>query len=269
MMLHKIGHLQKNYILFLIFAWMAINFFPGSYNVDTWEQYFAMEKNIYNDWHSPWLAVLWRGMYVVTDRFFIMYLFQMAWYFLFYYFLLKHVTNKLVIILGLLSSIFFVFIPQYIMKDIHLALAWGSAILILLSANDKQPKALRWLALLLMIYGLFLRPNTLPALLPMLYLFVETYISNKASVLRKAVISMALGIVFFGAYFVATYTVLNTRHAYPEYKLKMMDVIGISKISGENYVPNALPALTAIAALRCLICTIPLPSTLFIGLMII
>src|SRR6186997_1380410 len=76
----------RNFGLLFIFVWMLGNFFPGSYGVDTWHQYSEAATNNFDDWHSPFYGKLWRLLLIFTDRFFSMYMFQMAWYFLFYYF---------------------------------------------------------------------------------------------------------------------------------------------------------------------------------------
>jgi hypothetical protein len=233
-------HRFLKYSLFIICIWMTINFFPGSYNVDTWYQYFEMEKNDYDDWHSPWMAFLWRILYVNTDRFFSLYLLQMAWYFTFFYYLLKPVNNKLLLLIGIAASIWFTFIPQYLMKDLHLALAWACGLLIVMYTNNNQPAYAKYLGLLLLLYGLFIRPNSVLALIPILYLYIETYFVKKPGTLRKTFVTVGVSLLFFGAYFVGTYNLLHARRAYPEYKLKLMDIIGITKLSGQNYVPTCI-----------------------------
>jgi hypothetical protein len=233
---------SRRYILFFLFAWMMIAFFPGSYSVDSWYQYNEMDAQDYDDWHSPWMAYLWRVLFFLTRRFFTLYVLQMAWYFALWYFLIKDIRSRFMVMAALGGSIFFVFIPQYVMKDSLLALSWGSAAVILLSGDRDQPLYLRWTALLFLAYGLFLRLNTLPAMLPLLYIYADQY-SEKIrrrsvwhKVLRTLVVSVFLGVV----YFVTTYSIFHTRRAYPEYKLKLMDVIGISKLSGENLMPECI-----------------------------
>lgn len=228
------------YTLFILCVWMTINFFPGSFNVDTWYQYFEMEKADYDDWHSPWMAWVWGILYKFTDRFFSMYLFQMTWYFVFFYYLLKPVKNRIVLLAGIAASVYFTLIPQYLMKDVHLALAWASAVLIVAYANEKQAKYAKYLGLLFLVYGLFIRPNTVLALLPILYMYVDTYFSKGKSFFRKATFTIIIASIFFGAYFVATYKILHARRAYPEYKLKLMDIYGITKLCGKNYVPQCI-----------------------------
>jgi hypothetical protein len=236
--------LYRKHIVLFIFVWLVINFFPGSYSIDSWYHYNEMVRNEYDDWHSPWMAYLWKILYKITDRYFIIYIFQMAWYFMLYYFLLKLVNNRIIFAVGLAISITLVFIPQYVMKDVHFALSWGSGFVILLYAGNEQPKYAKYAALLFMIYGLFLRPNTAPAILPFLYMFVEQYYGRSLSVVRKSIVSTALTVVFLGAYYVLTYFIFDTRRVFPEYKMKLMDVIGITKLSGHNYMPECVTSFS-------------------------
>ncbi|WP_276134134.1 hypothetical protein [Polluticoccus soli] len=219
---------------------MLGNFFPGSYNVDTWNQYFEAQNNKYNDWHSPWVAYIWHHLLNLTDRFFSMYIFQMLWYFLFFYCLLKNVTNKLTILAGLVSSLVLVFTAQYLMKDTHIALAWGTAAVIMANGSIKQKKSGSILVFLLITYGFFIRPNAIPAILPLLYVWVEWYFAKHQSRVRKLAVASVLTLTLPAAYYFATYNVLKTERAFPEYKLRLLDVIGISKNSGQNYMPQCV-----------------------------
>lgn len=229
------------YVLFFLFVWTVVNFFPGSYNVDTWNQYFEMERNEYTDWHSPFFGLLWRVLYVVTDRFFSMYLLQIVWYYLFLYHLLKH-TNRLIIhVIGIGAAIILVFMAQYLMKDTHHMLAWASTVLILFgSEKSDQRTYLKYMALIFVAYGLFLRPNSILAAIPILYIFIEVYHPKKLTTIVKLFLASAISVVMLLAYFWSTYSLIHTKRAYPEYKLRLMDIIGISKATGVNYVPDCL-----------------------------
>ncbi|MCD6065077.1 MAG: hypothetical protein K0R82_2988 [Flavipsychrobacter sp.] len=230
------------YSLLFLFVWMLGNFFPGSYNVDTWNQFFEAQDHKYNDWHAPWMAYLWHYLLRFTGRFFSLYFFQMAWYFLFFYHLLKNVTNKLTLAAGLVSSVVMIFIPQYLMKDTHTALAWGTATVILANSALTGSKTFwaKLFSLGFITYGFFIRPNAVPAVVPLLYIWVELYFAQYMPRIRKLAITAVLTLILPVLYYIGTYHFLHTERVFPEYKLRLLDIIGVSKLSGQDYMPACI-----------------------------
>jgi hypothetical protein len=230
----------KNYTLLFIFLLMLSNFFPGSYNVDTWYMWFEMAELNFSDWHSPFMGLLWRSLYIVTDRFFSLYLFQMSWYFLFFHLTTNLIKKKWITVIAVACSVLLVFIPQYLMKDVHMTLSWCSALILLLNYNRSPREIYRWGALALIAYGLLLRPNTVPAVWPLLLVWLDTFKIFTTRRLVKYVTAFVVSCILFILYYVVLHGILHARPAYFTYKYRLADVLGISVMSGENFMPGCV-----------------------------
>lgn len=230
----------KGYSILFVFLWMTSNFFPGSYNVDTWNMYFEMESWDFTDWHSPFMGLLWRLLYVFSDRFFSLYLFQMAWYFLFFHWLTDLVDRWWVSVLAILSSILLVFIPQYLMKDVLMTLSWCSTLIMLLIYAKNKNKIYVWLALLFIAYGLLLRPNAVPALWPLLLVCMDGFDVFAKRRWVKYTAAFLVSWLIFAFYYITLHGILHAKPAYFTYKYRLADVLGISIMSGENFMPECV-----------------------------
>ncbi len=238
---------NKNTILKLLlivvgFVWSLYIYYPGSYSMDTWAQYTEMMTNSYSDWHSPILALLWKLLYICTGAWQSIFFFQVAWYWLFVAMvLIRTGFSNLLFIAGYLYAIFFLFIAQYIMKDSHFALACGTAAIIVIT--DKTPtqnKLAKWIGLLLLVYAAFLRMNCIIAILPLILLYTYYYFTPKKGVLINLIAALVICILAFAGYYTTTYKVLNAERAYPEYKLELLDIAGITKLSSKDYMPPCI-----------------------------
>jgi hypothetical protein len=232
----------KAIIIILLFLWSVILFFPGSYSVDSWTMYFQMISGKYTDWYSPVLVFTWKVLYASTGRFFTIYIVQMLLYWLFIYLLLVKVNkNNIAFWLGICVSIFLLFIPQYVMKDTHTCIAWGLASVLMITNRNNKPKILFTICtLFLLIYGLFIRVNAIFALFPLLYIWLETNFYQKDKVSKKLAVTTVIFITGIISNYFINYSLLHAQKKYPQYKLKLLDVAGISKLSGEDYIPACI-----------------------------
>lgn len=230
----------KNYTLWFLLIWMTSNFFPGSYNVDTWYQYFEMEEWRFDDWHSPFMAILWKPLYIFTDRFFSLYLLQMAWYFLYFRALNQYFTKRWVVLFSIGSSILLVFIPQYIMKDVLLALSWCTAMVMMFKPEHHHIRLRQTIVIVLIAYGLLLRPNSLPASWPLIMVWLSGFTMFRERRILKCACTFVISLVIFALYYVVLWGVLQAKPSYFTYKYRLADVQGISIMSGKNYMPECI-----------------------------
>lgn len=199
-----------------------------------------MVSTHYSDWHSPLLPFAWRMVYKSTGFFSTFYLLQMLLYWLLFYLLMREIKLGYVFLVACLASVMLLFIPQYIIKDTHVSIAWGLAFMLLLH----PPQQRRWLkvtaVLFLITYGLWMRVNEVVAAAPALYLLCEMVFGSGLSRIKKLAVTAGLAIVLSAGYFVFAYKILGAEHEYPEYKLMLQDITGISKQTGTDYLSDCL-----------------------------
>jgi len=235
----------RGILILIVSLWSLIVFFPGSYSVDSWNQYNQMIQNSYHDWHAPVLPFIWRQLYLITGRFESIYVLQMVLYWVFVFLLLTYKgTGHAAFIAGILVATLLLFIPQYVMKDTHHAIAWALAIVLLIRRHSCPDRRIRivisMLTLLLLTYGLFTRMNAVIALLPLLYVWLPV----RENFFKKAGLVLIMFSLMIAANYWLTYSVLHAQRQYPEYKWKLLDIAGISKRSGINYFPAGINSYT-------------------------
>ncbi|HEY4110630.1 hypothetical protein [Puia sp.] len=227
----------------ILFIWTLSIFLPGAYSIDSWNQFNEVTGGRYDDWYGTGMVITWRRLWLLTGSFMSLFVAQMVLYWTFFTALLWTVRLKNPIYwLTMGLALFFCFIPQYVMRDSLMVLAWGLAALFLLYAanSETRRRTLTILGLLFFAYGLWVRINTLIAILPLAYVCVLFLGGSRLAIWKQALITLGGCIVLFlGSQFM-TYRVQKAAHTYPEYKLKLLDLTGISKMSGENYFPEAI-----------------------------
>ncbi len=183
-----------------------------------------MTTGQYTDWYGAGMAVVWHFLWRITGSYASLYVLNMTLYWTLITVMVWRVEIGTVSFwMILLAGVFFCFIPQYIMRDSLAALLWGIAVLLLLHRRAVL------VAFLLLGLGLWIRTNTLAGLLPLVWMGR-----------RKIWWSLAITAFMLIAVQFLTYKVAHATRAYPEYKLKLLDIAGISKRSGRNYFPEAI-----------------------------
>jgi hypothetical protein len=219
-------------------------YYPGSYSNDTWGQYIHQSIDYVDDWWGPGLSYLWKYLMKLTGSLFSLYYLQMVAYWTLLALLVWHCrlqSARFWVVMGL--GVLFSFMAQYLMRDTLMALAWGFAFLLMLRLSVTRHIAARIfivvLIVLLSLYGLILRSNAVVALIPLaLGLFVAA--AKKIRWTRAIAYSIILSglLIFFAARIL--YDGFDATRTYPEYKLKMLDVTGITKLTNQNYIPACL-----------------------------
>jgi hypothetical protein len=200
-----------------------------------------MTVNWSDDWFGPGLVYTWKLLMFLTGKFSSLFLFQMITYWLFIMALswsiaLYSARYWAIMLIGIIFS----FIPQYIMRDSLMVIAWGIAALLMLHSDFNKHKAITIaIILLLSLYGLLLRPNAIAALLPFLLALVIAF-KPKLHLLKSLGLASVLTIILFFANNLLLYKVFRVGKAYPVYKLRLLDIAGISKLSGHNYMPPCI-----------------------------
>lgn len=238
---------KRRYIISAIVGVLCIGsllaLFPGSYSVDSWNIYGQVATGVYTDWHAPVMSFTWELLNNITGQFYSLYIAQMLLYWLFVYLLLKRTHNSWAIfIAGLAFSFALLGIPQYIMKDSLMAIVWGVASVLLLSSESNAKRTgVAALVCCCLLYGLFVRINAVVPFAVLMYIFTERYLIGKKGVVLLKLLTVT-GISFLALFLnnVITYNVLHAELTYPEYKLKLLDVAGISKLSGKDYMPACI-----------------------------
>ncbi len=233
--------MSKNITIFILFIVSLLAFFPGSYSVDTWSMYNQAINNSYGDWHSPLLSYTWHVLMAITHKYYILYVIQMMLYWVFIWMLLVKINkSNTVFITGLLFSIIILFIPQYIMKDAQFIICWGLASVMMLHFyvnKQRVPAFALFLIGLLLLYGLLIRINALISVVPLLYLYAGLVAPRLNRFVKAGVVVLMCGLAII-ANDLFIYKYLKAGREHPVYKLQLLDVIGVSKLTGVNYMPE-------------------------------
>lgn len=215
-------------------------FYPGAYSIDSWNQWREATTGHYEDWYGTGYATTWRGLIMLTGSLKSMFFFQMTVYWAMVTMLLWSVTLKTAgYWLTLLFSLFFCLIPQFVMRDSLTVLAWGIAMILLIRAvlYPARRKTLTVFGMLLLAYGLWIRINALVAILPLLYIGVLLLDGGRLVIWKRILIACGVCGFLFAGILVWTYQVQKAIRTYPEYKLKLLDLAGITQLSKENFFP--------------------------------
>lgn len=219
-------------------------FYPGSYNNDTWGQYIHMQKDWADDWFGPGLWYVWKFLISVTGNYKSLFFVFMASYWILLLLLtwdcaLFSARFWVVMFLG----IFFSFIPQYLMRDTLFAIEWGFAFLLMLRLHKTRnvigKTLIIVLILVIMMHGLLLRSNAVVALVPFVLALIVA-VNNRLSMAKSVICAAALSVVLIISTTKILYGPIEAHRVYPDYKLKLLDVAGITQLSGQNYIPACL-----------------------------
>jgi hypothetical protein len=127
------------------------------------------------------------------------------------------------------------------MRDSLFVLLWGIAAMIFLNsyriAKPFNKAIFILLSLVFFIYGLWTRSNTIIALIPIAYGFI-TYKRKTKKRLLLIFSSVSICVCTLLGMQTINYKVLHAHNHFPTYKLKLLDIVGISKLSKENLLPK-------------------------------
>lgn len=221
---------------------------PGFMSPDTLEVYEQALNNSYSDWHPPVMAILWHMLLYIQNGPLPMLIFQMLLLWGSIYLLLdSHKEKRWYILIAVFTFLPFVQnFPGYIIKDSHMALSllFATALMYRAYAGNRKLSLLEIiLTALLIIYGGIVRPNALPAIIPLCVLFGSLQAGARKR--RMALFStVLLGAVLLGN--TLQNTVSGASKTYPVSKLYMHDLTGIFVKTGEDVFPPQLYTLTGL-----------------------
>ncbi|HLZ86210.1 MAG TPA: hypothetical protein VKQ52_03170, partial [Puia sp.] len=228
---------HKLLIAGFLFIYTLSIFLPGAYSVDSWNQWKEVTSKHYDDWYGTGLATSWRFLWVLTGNYMCLFVAQMLLYWIFITLIFWEVPFKSPVYwLGLGAGLFFCLIPQYVMRDSLTVLAWGVAALLLLYAgrSETHRRSLAIAGLLLLAYGVWIRINAFIAFLPLAYAGILLLSRRRIAPWKGMLLSGAACLLLMVTIQLFTYRVQKAERLYPDYKLKLLDLSGISKLSGEN-----------------------------------
>lgn len=233
---------EAKFIISAVLCFLTMSIFsPGSYSNDTWAQYIHITIDWNSDWFGVGLTVLWKTLMNITGNFYSLYYFQMICYWIIITMLARdYKLMSVQYLLIITAGVFFSFIPQYLMRDSTMSLFWSIAAIIMLRGEVKKYLFLPVVFIVLLsFYGLLLRPNALVALVPFLMAVVFA-IRPGLSLMKSLIGAAVLTVVFSFASNYVMYDMCMAKKKYPVYKLELLDLTGISKLSGENYLPECI-----------------------------
>jgi hypothetical protein len=193
------------------------------------------------DWQSPVMAVLWRLIDPISPGPGSMFLLIAALYWLGVGLIASAAARRSPLIAALLIGAALtppaLFMLGIIWRDMLLAALWIAAAGLTLTAVDRADArgiVLRVLALGLVVLGVLLRPNAIPAgVLLALYAVMPARFEWR----RTALLFIPVAVAMFALSQITYYQVLGAVRQHPLHSLFVFDLGGITHYSGENVFP--------------------------------
>jgi hypothetical protein len=234
---------NKWYALFCIIGFLLnfIAFYPGFLSPDGIDQYQQAISGQYNDWHPPIMAVLWSLLNKIYNGPAPMLFLQLTFLWVSSYLLMTSISYKVwSVVIGLLM--FAPYIQNfsgYIIKDSQMAFSWLLAFSIMFWMVNKGRKlsVVGGIGIcLLLLYGSMVRPNALPGVIPLCYLFVWIVSKNK-NVVIKAAWTIGLFLLMAASQYVINNVIIKPEPAHAEDKLYLHDLTGVFIKTHKNVFP--------------------------------
>jgi hypothetical protein len=231
-------------------------FYPGYSTVDARYVYADATAWHFGDWQSPAMAVLWRVIDPIAPGAPSMLILTASLYWLAFG-MLALLAGRRSVWLGLATALLALVPPAFffvgmVWRDILFGVVWlAAAVLALFVADRRVPvrAPLQALAVLLVAFGVLLRPNAVLAA-PFLAAYVIWPLRFE---LKRLVIAFIPLFVLFSALtpFVY-YSLLGAERQNPAHSILVFDLGGITNFAGENQFPVAWSAdQTALLMGKC------------------
>ncbi len=234
---------QKYAVLLAVFIFGLLlwGFYPGVMTDDSVDQYAQAVRFQFNDWHPPIMATLWSLTNRIIEGPGGMFLVHLAMlissaYFLSIAALIKGKKHFLTPLLAIFLPMVLC-ISYYIIKDVSLAFSLLLAISLwsYWRASGKLNRArLLWL-LLIVFYASSVRLNALPAVLPLLFLFLVDFTSKRTALLC----SLILGAIFYLGNHYINYRILGATKSHTLQVIMAHNLMAIYDITQQNYFPQS------------------------------
>lgn len=230
-------------------------FYPGVMTIDARYIYGDMAKNFRGDWQSPVMALLWSAIDPVAPGSASMFLLIVALNWLAVALIGSTLARRSWLALAL--PILAVTPPAFMLvgiiwRDVLFAVAWLLAAALVFTAEDRSAplrRASQAIALLLLVFGVLLRPNAIPAapLLAAYILWPSRWRLKRAAISYLpafAVLVALVPLVYYG--------LLNAKRQHPLHALLVFDLGGITHFAKENQFPVTwTPEQNALLTERC------------------
>jgi hypothetical protein len=224
------------------FALTLYVFWPGITTFDARYIYQDMAKGFYGDWQSPVMIVLWRLIDPIAPGTGSLLLLTAALYWLAFGVVAAPIARHspwlaLIVPLMALSPPAFV-IVGIIWRDVLFAVVWLLAAGTVFAVADRglRPRIpAQVLAVVLLVFGLLLRPNALAAA-PLLTAYIIR--PSQFSWKRVAAFYIPAALALFVTVQVVYYGVLGATRQQPLHSIMVFDLGGISHFAKENMFPG-------------------------------
>jgi hypothetical protein len=224
------------------FAFTLFVFYPGIPTFDSLYVYQDMAKRAFGDWQSPVLMALWMLIDPIAPGPGSIFLLTATLYWTAFAIMGLAIARRspqlalLVPVLGLLPPAFILL--GIIWRDILFGVSWLLAAGLVFLSHDREAKTqipVQVLAIVLLAYGVLLRPNALAAApLLLAYLFWPSRFSWK----RVAALYLPAALGLFGLVQVTYYNLFSAERQHPLHSIMVFDLGGISHFADKNVFPG-------------------------------
>jgi len=228
------------------FGLTVLVFYPGYSTADARYVYADAMAWRFGDWQSPAMAVLWRLIDPIAPGSTSMFLLTASLYWLAFG-TLALVAGRRSAWLGLATPFVALVPPAFffigmVWRDVLFGVVWLLAAVLVFFAAEHEARwraLLQAVALLLVAFGVLLRPNALIAA-PIIAAYV---IWPMRFDLKRVVIAFAPALILFSALVpLVYYALLGAERQNPLHQIVVFDLGGITHFSGENQFPVAWSA---------------------------
>lgn len=208
---------------------------------DSFDQYHQALENSYTNWHPPIMSYIWHWLIYIRKGPQGMLFIQLGMLWSTVYVLAASVSRRLWQIFIILLFFFAPFLQGlagYIIKDVQMSFSWLLACAIIFRSTIQQRRltqAEAILSALLLIYGTWLRHNSLPAALPLWFAWVQVVFP-----VTKKALQLIITFTFFILSLITDWlflTALKPGKTHPEYVTYMYDMTGLFVKTGKNVFP--------------------------------
>ncbi len=231
------------------FIFDAMACYPGFLSPDSISQYEQAVSHHYYDWHPPIMSALWGMLLPIYNgpqpMFFLqLFLLWTGFYVLLLVALRNYGYKGLLVILFILAPFVQNFVGN-IWKDVHLAISWFFASMIMINAFYQQRKMTKieaFISLLTLSYGCWIRINALPGVVPLAALWIFTLyypaLKNFKQIFIFSAKAFLVAFLMLAAQIALTKLVLKPEKSFNEYKLLAHDLTGIYVKTGDLVFPE-------------------------------
>jgi hypothetical protein len=240
------------------FAITMLAFYPGYMTNDATFVYGFSKEWRFGDWQSPLMSIVWRVIDPLAPGPASMFLLIAALYWLGFGLLAltmarRSVRLSLVVPLLALAPPAFMLLAM-IWRDVLFGGVWLVAAVTAYAAAERptllrSPPLALALALVLVAFGVLLRPNAIAAA-PLLVAFVLW--PNRFDWRRAAIVFLPALAAGYALVHVVYYEILDVKREHPLHSVVVFDLGGITHFSGENQFPVSWsPQQTALLTSEC------------------